>query len=82
MNQVQELVIRFIGIALMVGGGMCITKGAFSVHKQNNGGDDINIAGWKSMSSWWAIGGVQLASGTWMAFMRFFSGVFHYLIGS
>jgi hypothetical protein len=79
MNQVQELVMHFIGIALMAGGGLCIAKGALSVHKQNNGADDINLAGWKSMSSWWALGGVQLASGSYMAFMRFFNAIFHYL---
>lgn len=82
MGQVQELVIRLIGIALMASGGLCIVRGGFGVHKANNGNDDINMAGWKSMGSWWALGGIQLSAGSYMAFMKFFNNIFHYLLGS
>lgn len=80
MGQVQETVLRFIGIALVIAGGLCIVRGAFSVHKGSAGGnDDINIAGWKSMGSWWAMGGVMLTSGSYLTFMRLINNVFQYL---
>lgn len=80
MGQAQDLLVKVMGIALMFGGGLCVIKGAFGVHRGGNGGnDDINISGWKSLGSWWAMGGLILAGGSYAAFGRFASNVFSYL---
>lgn len=80
MGQAQDFVIKFLGIALMFAGALCIVKGAFGVHKGSAGGnDDINIAGWKTLTSWWAMGGIILAGGSYMTFAQFFNGIFNYL---
>lgn len=82
MGQAQDFVIKLIGIGMLFAGGLCMVKGAFSVHKSSNGGgDDLNIAGWKSISSWWALGGVILAGGSYMTFAQFFNGIVNYLLG-
>jgi hypothetical protein len=80
MGQAQDFAIKFMGIALMFAGILCVVKGGFSVHKNNGGNDDINLAGWKSISSWWALGGIILAGGSYMTFMQFINGIFNYLI--
>ncbi|MCT7372116.1 hypothetical protein A7R75_24245 [Mycolicibacterium llatzerense] len=66
----------------MVSGGLCVARGGLGVHKASGGSDDINISGWKSMGSWWALGGLQLAAGSYAVFQRFFNGIFHYLFGA
>jgi hypothetical protein len=82
MGQAQDFIVKLIGIAMLVAGGLCIVKGAFSVLGKNAaGGDDLNIAGWKSISSWWALGGVILAGGSYMTFAQFFNGIFSFLFG-
>ncbi len=80
MSAVQEMVLRLIGICLLVAAGGCVIRGAFGAHKAGNGGnDDINIAGWKSLGSWWALAAVMGLSGAYGTFMRFFNQVFHYV---
>ena len=82
MGQAQDVAIKMMGVALMFAGVLCIIKGGFGVHKGSAGGnDDINIAGWKTLGSWWAMGGVILAGGTYAAFGRFFNSIFTYLFG-
>lgn len=80
MGQAQDLAIKLMGVALMFAGALCIIKGAFGVHKGSSGGnDDINIAGWKSLGSWWAMGGVILAGGAYATFGNFINNIFNYL---
>lgn len=82
MGQAQDFVIKLLGLGLVVAGGFAILRGAFGVHKTSNAGnDDIHIAGWKTLTSWWALGGIILAGGSYMTFARFFNGIFQYLFG-
>ncbi|MGD9622191.1 MAG: hypothetical protein AB7G47_19385 [Mycolicibacterium sp.] len=82
MGQAQDLAMKALNIGLMFAGVLCLLKGGFGVHKNSNGGnDDINMAGWKSMASWWAMGGVMLGTGTYGMFANFFNGVAQYLFG-
>jgi hypothetical protein len=82
MNQAQEVLLRVLGIATMAAGVLCVVKGGFSVHSHNNGQDEMNLRAWKSIASWWALGGIILASGSYMVFQRFVNNVFHYVMGS
>lgn len=68
MNQAQTLMLQILAIGLMAAGVACFLKGGFAVHSGNDGNDDINIRGWKKISSWWALGAVMTIPGAWMQF--------------
>ncbi|MFV8176987.1 hypothetical protein [Mycolicibacterium peregrinum] len=68
MTQAQNLLMSLLNLGLMAAGVFCILKGGFAVHSGNDGNDDINIRGWKKISSWWALGAVMLIPGAWGQF--------------
>ncbi|GAT07646.1 hypothetical protein H7I77_25170 [Mycolicibacterium novocastrense] len=68
MNQAQDLLMSILNLGLMAAGVFCMLKGGFAVHAANNGNDDINISGWKRITSWWALGAIMLIPGAWNQF--------------
>jgi hypothetical protein len=80
VNQAQNLMMSVLNLALMAAGVACYIKGAFAVHSGSSGGnDDVNIAGWKRISSWWALGSIMLIRGSWGQFGHLIENLYHQL---